>query len=76
MTDVQGIVIAAALVATAVFVTREVPPANAVLDMSNIGPWRMQVTDQALMAWRINTKTGAMSWCHVSGANVLCREQN
>ncbi len=76
MTDAQGIVIAAAFVAAAVFVTREAPPANAVLDMSNIGPWQMQVTAEALMAWRINTKTGAIARCLVSGANVLRKDQN
>ncbi len=76
MTNAQGIVIAAALVATAVFVTREVPPANAVLDLSNIGPWQMQAAEKGVTAWRINTTTGAMSWCYIAGANVLCREQN
>ncbi len=71
MSATQAIVIAGALLAVAVYVTRDSSPAGAVLDLPNIGPWQMQVTGQADMAWRINTKTGAMSWCSMSG-QVKC----
>ena len=68
------IIIAATFVAIAALATRDVPSANAVLDMTNIGPWQMQVTDKSAVAWRINTLTGAMSYCF-GAAVVRCFEE-
>ena len=60
MTYPQAIVIAAALIAAAVFVTNDVPTAQAQLT----GPWQMAVVlTENNMAWRINTTTGQMQRC-------------
>ncbi len=60
MTYPRAIVIAASLIAAAIFVTNDVPTAQAQLT----GPWQMAVVPaENNMAWRINTTTGQMQQC-------------
>ena len=60
MTYPQAIVIAASLIAAAIFVTNKVPTAQAQLT----GPWQMAVSPtEKTVAWRINTTTGQMEQC-------------
>ncbi len=70
MTYPQAIVIAASLIAAAIFVTNDVPTAQAQLT----GPWQMAVVPtENNIAWRINTTTGQMQRC-ISGKNPFCTE--
>ena len=59
MTYPQAIVIAASLIAAAIFVTNDVPTAQAQI----MGPWQMAVAPTENIAWRINTTTGQMEQC-------------
>ena len=60
MTYPQAIVTAALLIAAAIFVTNDVPTAQAQLT----GPWQMAVVPtEKNLAWRINTTTGQMERC-------------
>ena len=67
MTYPQAIVITAALIAAAIFVTNDVPTAQAQIT----GPWQMAVVPtEKTMAWRINTTTGQMQQCRALSTPV------
>ncbi len=59
MSYAHTLLIGAVLIAAAVLFTNRLPPAEA----QPSGPWRMQVSPNGNIAWRINSTTGEMHYC-------------
>ena len=59
MSYAHSLLIGAVLIAAAVFFTDRLPPAEA----QPSGPWRMQVSPNGNIAWRINSTSGEMHFC-------------
>lgn len=59
MSFAHTMLIGAALIAAAVLFTNRSPPAEA----EPGGPWRMQVSPNGNIAWRINSTSGEMHFC-------------
>ena len=59
MSPANTMLIGAALIAAAILFTNKLPPAEA----EPGGPWRMQVSPNGNIAWRINSTSGEMHFC-------------
>ena len=59
MSYAQSLLIGAVVIAAAVLFTNRLPPVEA----QPSGPWRMQVSPNGNIAWRINSTTGEMHFC-------------
>ena len=59
MSYAHTMLIGAALIASAILFTNRLPPAEA----QPGGPWRMQVSPNGNIAWRINSTSGEMHFC-------------
>ena len=66
----QAIIMGAALIAAAIFFTNGAPIAEA----QRTGPWQMLVGSNqgAIVAWRINLKTGEMHVCSSTAGKPKC----
>jgi len=59
MSFAHTMLIGAALIAATILFTNRLPPAEA----QPAGPWRMQVSPNGNIAWRINSTSGEMHFC-------------
>ena len=59
MSYAHTLLIGAVLIAAAILFTNRLPPAEA----QPSGPWRMQVSPNGNIAWRINSTSGEMHFC-------------
>ncbi len=59
MSYAHTLLIGVVLIAAAVLFTNKFPPAEA----QPSGPWRMQVSPNGKIAWRINSTSGEMHFC-------------
>ena len=60
MSYAHTLLIGAVLIAAAILFTNRLPPAEA---QPSGGQWRMQVSPNGNIAWRINSTTGEMHYC-------------